>query len=156
MKASVCFVFAVVCWIAAQAEVSPMILTLSKVMNELNNISKEMNKSTTLKSPTINDLEDCCVKSALGCFRSKVFHLSVPERKLKSLNIISRELHKSIIVNSVSSCKPEEIQKAQCKSCDSYKVVDSQTFVQNFQTLLQKVSSEISLIYTHTCIYLYV
>uniref|UniRef100_A0A8C1WT64 Interleukin-21 n=1 Tax=Cyprinus carpio TaxID=7962 RepID=A0A8C1WT64_CYPCA len=140
MKASVCFVFAVVCWIAAQAEVSPMILTLSKVMNELNNISKEMNKSTTLKSPTINDLEDCCVKSALGCFRSKVFHLSVPERKLKSLNIISRELHKSIIV-SVSDLCNDLFQKAQCKSCDSYKVVDSQTFVQNFQTLLQKIYS---------------
>uniref|UniRef100_A0A8C1F0A3 Interleukin-21 n=2 Tax=Cyprinus carpio TaxID=7962 RepID=A0A8C1F0A3_CYPCA len=142
MKASVCFVFAVVCWIAAQAEVSPMILTLSKVMNELNNISKEMNKSTTLKSPTINDLEDCCIKSALDCFRSKVFHLSVSDRKLKqSQRIISHELHKSIIVNSVSNCKPEETQKAQCKSCDSYKVVDSQTFVQNFQTLLQKIYS---------------
>ncbi|KTG38621.1 hypothetical protein cypCar_00029964, partial [Cyprinus carpio] len=108
-----------------------MILTLSKVMNELNNISKEM---------------DCCIKSALDCFRSKVFHLSVSDRKLKqSQRIISHELHKSIIVNSVSNCKPEETQKAQCKSCDSYKVVDSQTFVQNFQTLLQKVSSEISL-----------
>lgn len=42
MKASVCFVFAVVCWIAAQAEESPKILTLSKVMNELNKINKGM------------------------------------------------------------------------------------------------------------------
>uniref|UniRef100_A0A8C1WRC2 Interleukin 21 n=1 Tax=Cyprinus carpio TaxID=7962 RepID=A0A8C1WRC2_CYPCA len=84
--------------------------------------------------------QDCCVKSALGCFRSKVFHLSVPERKLKSLNIISRELHKSIIV-SVSDLCNDLFQKAQCKSCDSYKVVDSQTFVQNFQTLLQKIYS---------------
>lgn len=42
MKASVCFVFAVVCWIAAQAEESPKILTLSKVMNELNKINQGM------------------------------------------------------------------------------------------------------------------
>uniref|UniRef100_A0A672S2D8 Interleukin-21 n=1 Tax=Sinocyclocheilus grahami TaxID=75366 RepID=A0A672S2D8_SINGR len=141
MKASVCFVFAVVCWFAAQAEESPKILTLSKVMNELNKINKGMNKSRTLNSPTINDLEDCCVKSALDCFRAKVFHLSVTDAKLiRSRKIISHELCKSVILNSVSNCKPEEIQKAQCKSCDSYKKVDSQTFVQNFQTLLQKVS----------------
>ncbi|XP_016363108.1 interleukin-21-like [Sinocyclocheilus anshuiensis] len=142
MKASVCFVFAVVCWFAAQAESSPKILTLSKVMNELNKINQGMikNKSRTLNSPTINDLEDCCVKSALDCFRAKVFHLSVTDAKLKrSQKIISHELRKSVILDSVSNCKPEEIQKAQCKSCDSYKKVDSQTFVQNFQTLMQKI-----------------
>uniref|UniRef100_A0A671L3N9 Interleukin-21 n=1 Tax=Sinocyclocheilus anshuiensis TaxID=1608454 RepID=A0A671L3N9_9TELE len=140
MKASVCFVFAVVCWFAAQAESSPKILTLSKVMNELNKINQGMNKSRTLNSPTINDLEDCCVKSALDCFRAKVFHLSVTDAKLKrSQKIISHELRKSVIVSVVSNCKPEEIQKAQCKSCDSYKKVDSQTFVQNFQTLMQKI-----------------
>uniref|UniRef100_A0A672S233 Interleukin-21 n=1 Tax=Sinocyclocheilus grahami TaxID=75366 RepID=A0A672S233_SINGR len=140
MKASVCFVFAVVCWFAAQAEESPKILTLSKVMNELNKINKGMNKSRTLNSPTINDLEDCCVKSALDCFRAKVFHLSVTDAKLiRSRKIISHELCKSVIV-SVSDLCNVLFQKAQCKSCDSYKKVDSQTFVQNFQTLLQKVS----------------
>uniref|UniRef100_A0A8C1JW24 Interleukin 21 n=1 Tax=Cyprinus carpio TaxID=7962 RepID=A0A8C1JW24_CYPCA len=56
MKASVCFVFAVVCWIAEQAE-TPKILTLSKVMNELNKINHGMDKSTTLNSPTINHLK---------------------------------------------------------------------------------------------------
>uniref|UniRef100_A0A673GIP7 Interleukin 21 n=1 Tax=Sinocyclocheilus rhinocerous TaxID=307959 RepID=A0A673GIP7_9TELE len=87
--------------------------------------------------------QDCCVKSALDCFRAKVFYLSVTDAKLKrSQKIISHELRKSVIVSVVSNCKPEEIQKAQCKSCDSYKKVDSQTFVQNFQTLLQKVSSK--------------
>uniref|UniRef100_A0A672S1I1 Interleukin 21 n=1 Tax=Sinocyclocheilus grahami TaxID=75366 RepID=A0A672S1I1_SINGR len=145
MKASVCFVFAVVCWFAAQAEESPKILTLSKVMNELNKINKGMNiflfAGFMLNCWFSFFTQDCCVKSALDCFRAKVFHLSVTDAKLiRSRKIISHELCKSVIVSVVSNCKPEEIQKAQCKSCDSYKKVDSQTFVQNFQTLLQKVS----------------
>ncbi|KAK2890783.1 hypothetical protein Q8A67_013426 [Cirrhinus molitorella] len=124
----------------AQAEESPKILTLNKVMNELNKFNQGMDKSTTLNSPTINDLKDCCVASALECFRSKVIYLSVADAKLKkSQKIISHELRKSVIVNSVSSCKPEEIQKAQCKSCDEYKKVDSRTFLQNFRTLLEKI-----------------
>ncbi|XP_043112657.1 interleukin-21 [Puntigrus tetrazona] len=140
MKASVCFVFALVCWITAKAEESPQILMLSKVMNELEKINKGMDKSTLLNSPTINDLKDCCVASALECFRSQVLHLSVADAKLKRLQkIISNELRKSVIVNSVSSCKPKEIQRAQCKSCDSYKKTDSRIFVQNFQTLLQMI-----------------
>ncbi|KAF4105151.1 interleukin-21 [Onychostoma macrolepis] len=142
MKASVCFVFAVVCWIAAQAEESPKILTLSKVMNELNKINQGMikDKSTSLNSPTVNDLKDCCVASALECFRSQVNHLSVTDPKLRrSKMIVRRELQRPLIVNSVSSCKPEEIQTAQCKSCDSYNKVDSRMFMQNFQTLLQKI-----------------
>uniref|UniRef100_A0A673JPJ3 Interleukin-21 n=1 Tax=Sinocyclocheilus rhinocerous TaxID=307959 RepID=A0A673JPJ3_9TELE len=138
MKASVCLVFAVVCWIAAQAEESPKILTLSKVMNELNKINHGM-VSCRLCFFT----QDCCVASALECFRSQVLNLSVADAKLKrSQRIISHELRKSVIVKSVSSCKPEEIQTSQCKSCDSYNKVDSRMFVQNFQTLLQKVSSK--------------
>ncbi|XP_059378245.1 interleukin-21-like [Carassius carassius] len=122
----------------AQAEESPKNLILKKVMNELDRINNGMNKSITLNSPTINDLEDCCVKSALNCFQSKVLYLSVPDGKLKKLQIIiSNELHK--IVNRVSDCKPKELEKAQCKPCDSYKEVDSQTFVQNLKTLLQKI-----------------
>ncbi|XP_073676094.1 interleukin-21 [Garra rufa] len=141
MKASVCFVFAVVCWFSAQAEESPVILTLNKVMNELNKINQGMtDKNTILNSPTVNDLKDCCVASALECFRSKVIYLSVSDAKLKrSQKIISNELRKSFIVKSVSSCKPDKIQKAQCKSCDAYKKVDSRTFGENFQTLLQKI-----------------
>uniref|UniRef100_A0A9J7YF90 Interleukin-21 n=1 Tax=Cyprinus carpio carpio TaxID=630221 RepID=A0A9J7YF90_CYPCA len=135
----------VVCWIAAQAEESPKILTLSKVMNELNKINHGMikDKSIRLNSPTINDLKDCCVASALECFRSQVLDLSVTDAKLKrSQKIVFNELRKSLIVNSVSTCKPEEIQTSQCKSCDSYNKVDSPIFVQNFLTLLQKVSSK--------------
>uniref|UniRef100_A0A672NF47 Interleukin-21 n=1 Tax=Sinocyclocheilus grahami TaxID=75366 RepID=A0A672NF47_SINGR len=143
MKASVCLVFAVVCWMAAQAEESPKILTLSKVMNELNKVNHGMVSCKSLNSPTINDLKDCCVASALECFRSQVLNLSVADAKLKrSQRIISHELRKSVIVKSVSSCKTEEIQTSQCKSCDSYNKVDSRMFVKNFQTLLQKVSSK--------------
>ncbi|XP_052471508.1 interleukin-21 [Carassius gibelio] len=140
MKASVCFAFAVVCWFAAQAEESPKYLFLKKVMNELDRIKNglETNKSITLNSPTINDLEDCCVKSALNCFQSKVLYLPVVDSKLKTLQkIIQKELHK--IVNRVPNCKPKELEKAQCKQCDSYKEVDSQTFVKNLKTLLQKM-----------------
>ncbi|XP_059372770.1 interleukin-21 [Carassius carassius] len=141
MKASVCIVFAVVCWIAAQAEESPMILTLSKVMNELNRINKDMvkDKSTSLNSPTIYDLKDCCVAPALECFRSQVLNLKVEGKLKRSQKIIFNELRKSFMVKGVSSCKPEEIQTSQCKSCDSYNKVDSQMFVQSFQTLLQKI-----------------
>ncbi|XP_052430585.1 interleukin-21 isoform X2 [Carassius gibelio] len=123
-----------------------MILTLSKVMNELNRINHGMvkDKSTSLNSPTIYDLKDCCVAPALECFRSQVLNLKVDEGKLNqrlklSQKIIFNELRKSFIVKGVSSCKPEEIQTSQCKSCDSYNKVDSQTFMQSFQTLLQKI-----------------
>ncbi len=48
--------------------------------------------------------------------------------------------------NNVVACSSDLcnvlFQTAQCKSCDSYKKVDSRMFVQNFQTLLQKVSSK--------------
>lgn len=42
MKASVCVLFAVACWLVAQADESPMILTLGKVMNDLGKIKKAM------------------------------------------------------------------------------------------------------------------
>ncbi|KAF4105133.1 hypothetical protein G5714_014464 [Onychostoma macrolepis] len=65
MKASVCFVFAVVCWIAAQAEESPKILTLSKVMNELNKINQGMFQGETLRA-----MCSCCDDFTLmECFR---------------------------------------------------------------------------------------
>ncbi|XP_050983165.1 interleukin-21 isoform X4 [Labeo rohita] len=140
MKASVCFVFAVVCWLAVQAEESQKMLMLGKVIHELDKIKQGMVKTTTLNSPTINDLQDCCVASALECFRSQVNHLSVTDSKLKrTQKFIFNELRKKLIVNAVSTCKSEEKQKAQCKSCDAYKKVDDGIFVENFQTLLEKI-----------------
>ncbi|XP_056327891.1 interleukin-21 [Danio aesculapii] len=139
MKACVCFLL--VCVLAAQAEESPKILTLSKVMNELKKIQQGLTNSdmTWFNSPATNDLKDCCVASALECFRSKVVHLSVSNPNLKKAqNFVSKELRKSFIVKSVS-CTPQETQKAQCKSCDAYTMVNSRTFVDNFKTLLQKI-----------------
>ncbi|XP_077104171.1 interleukin-21 isoform X1 [Siphateles boraxobius] len=139
MKASVCVLFAVACWFVSQADESPMILTLGKVMNELEKIKKGMGKSTTLiNSPTTNDLKDCCIASALESFRHSMTRVPVTNAKLvKIQQKITRELGKKIILNGLPSCKPEETKKAQCES--SYSEVDSQTFVQNFRTLLQKI-----------------
>ncbi|NP_001122046.1 interleukin-21 precursor [Danio rerio] len=140
MKACVCFLL--MCVLAAQAEESPKILTLSKVMNELKKIQQGLTNSnkTWFNSPATNDLKDCCVASALECFRSKVLHLSVSDEKLKkSQRSVHHELRKSFIVDSVS-CTPQETQKAQCKSCEAYTMVNSRTFVDNFKTLLQKRS----------------
>ncbi|XDV37747.1 hypothetical protein PO909_007304 [Leuciscus waleckii] len=68
-----------------------------------------------------------------------MIRVSVTDAKLKKVQgKISRELSKKIIV-SVSDVYNVLFQKAQCES--SYREVNSQTFVQNFQTLLQKVSS---------------
>ncbi|XP_077104173.1 interleukin-21 isoform X2 [Siphateles boraxobius] len=116
-----------------------MILTLGKVMNELEKIKKGMGKSTTLiNSPTTNDLKDCCIASALESFRHSMTRVPVTNAKLvKIQQKITRELGKKIILNGLPSCKPEETKKAQCES--SYSEVDSQTFVQNFRTLLQKI-----------------
>ncbi|CAM4618075.1 unnamed protein product [Leuciscus chuanchicus] len=121
------------------ADESPMILTLGKVMNDLGKIKKAMGKSPILiNSPITNELKDCCIASALESFRHNMIRVSVTDAKLKKVQgKISRELSKKIILNGLPICKPEETQKAQCES--SYREVNSQTFVQNFQTLLQKI-----------------
>ncbi|XP_051716996.1 interleukin-21 isoform X1 [Ctenopharyngodon idella] len=144
MKASVFVLFAVACWFVSQAELSPMQLTLRKVMNELEKVNNVMDKSTSsFNSPTTNDLKDCCIRSALECFRSQVMNLNVTQEKpiIKSLKSISNESRKKVIVEKLPSCNLVEGEKkeAQCKPCESYSKVNSQMFVQNFQTLLQKI-----------------
>ncbi|XP_048043897.1 interleukin-21 [Megalobrama amblycephala] len=143
MKASVCVLFAVACWFVSKAEQSPTQLTLKKVMKELEKINKVMDKNASLLySPTTNDLKDCCIRSALECFRSQVMNLKFTEDKpIKSLKSISNESRKKLIVDNLPICKTVEGEEteAQCKSCESYSQVNSQMFVQNFQTLLQKI-----------------
>ncbi|XP_067312786.1 interleukin-21 isoform X2 [Pseudorasbora parva] len=116
-----------------------MIQTLNKVMHELEKIQKGMGQSNiSIHSPTTNDLKDCCIASALECFRTNVLNLTVTDARLKKSQImLKNELRKKTILEGLPSCS--EIQKAQCKSCDSYSKVNSQTFVNNFQTLLQKI-----------------
>ncbi|XP_039510976.1 interleukin-21 isoform X2 [Pimephales promelas] len=116
-----------------------MVLTLGKVMNDLEKINRGMGKSTTLiNSPSTNDLKDCCIEPALESFRHNVTRLPITDAKLIKIGgKISRELRKSIIMNGLHKCGKEETQKAQCES--SYSEVDSKTFVQNFRTLLQKI-----------------
>ncbi|KAK9963745.1 hypothetical protein ABG768_006911 [Culter alburnus] len=145
MKASVCVLFAVACWFVSKAEQSPTQLTLKKVMKELEKINKVMDKNASLLySPTTNDLKDCCIRSALECFSSQVMNLKLTEYKpthIRSLKSIARESPKRVIV-SVWLCLLLIVWKnieAQCKSCESYSQVNSQMFVQNFQTLLQKI-----------------
>ncbi|XP_050983163.1 interleukin-21 isoform X2 [Labeo rohita] len=92
-------------------------LMLGKVIHELDKIKQGMVKTTTLNSPTINDLQDCCVASALECFRSQVNHLSVTDSKLKrTQKFIFNELRKKLIVNAVSTCKSEEKQVRKSKT----------------------------------------
>ncbi|ROL41096.1 Interleukin-21 [Anabarilius grahami] len=146
MKASVCVLFAVACWFVSQAEQTPMQLTLRKVMKELEKINKVMDKNASLfNSPTTNDLKDCCIRSALECFRSQVMNLKVTgDKHIKSLKIISNESRKKLIVDNLPNCKTVEGEEkeAQCKSCESYSQVNSQMYMKNFLTLLQKVSSK--------------
>ncbi|KAK7140912.1 hypothetical protein R3I93_015150 [Phoxinus phoxinus] len=139
MKASVCVLFAVACWVVSQADESPMILTLNKVMNDLEKIRKGMGKSTSLiNSPNTSDLKDCCFASALKSFGQNMTRVPLTGAKLVNIQKkISRELSKTIILNGLPSCKAEETQKAQCES--SYSEVTSQTFVQNLLTLLQRI-----------------
>ncbi|XP_067239495.1 interleukin-21 isoform X2 [Chanodichthys erythropterus] len=145
MKASVCVLFAVACWFVSKAEQSPTQLTLKKVMKELEKINKVTDKNASLLySPTTNDLKDCCIRSALECFSSQVMSLKLTEYKpthVKLLRSIARESPKRVIVDNLPICKPVvgEEKEAQCKSCESYSQVNSQMFVQNFQTLLQKI-----------------
>ncbi|TRY93978.1 hypothetical protein DNTS_021129 [Danionella cerebrum] len=144
MRPSVCFLFALVCVFTATAEESPKILTLNKVMKALSRIQQGLATNTTLfNSPTTNDLKECCVPSALECFRTKILSLNVTDNKLKKKQItVFYELRKSMIVNSISKCTAEEKQKAECRSCDSYEMVNGTKFLENFQTLLQKIYSQ--------------
>ncbi|XP_052010735.1 uncharacterized protein LOC127663256 [Xyrauchen texanus] len=139
MKVSVCVVFAAACWLVAQAGEPQVILTLSKVMNEIKKLNKGTvnNSSNLMNSPITGEIKDCCIASALECFRSNVIYLNVKDANVKkSQKIIHNELRKTFIKNSVSSCSQKEILESQCKSCDSYPMVDGRTYVQNFQTLL--------------------
>lgn len=130
------------CWVVATAEDSPTVLTLNKAMNELKKIkewSKGQDNNMQIHSPTVNDIEDCCIASALKCFRSKVIDIPVNDKVKMSQIWINRNLGKTLIVKSVSSCSREETEKAQCKACDSYPLVHRHKFLENFHTLLQKI-----------------
>nr|XP_055034106.1 interleukin-21 isoform X1 [Misgurnus anguillicaudatus] len=142
MKTSICILFAVTCLVVATAEDSPTVLTLNKVMFELKKIkewSKGQDNNTPIHSPTVNDIEDCCIASALECFQSKWIEFPVNDKLKKSQITIKRNLGKTFIVKSVSSCSPEETKKAKCKTCDSYPLVHRHKFLENFHTLLQKI-----------------
>lgn len=59
--------------------------------------------------------QDCCVASALECFRSQVLDLSVTDAKLKrSQKIVFNELRKSLIVSVCLLCLWAEWTACQC------------------------------------------
>ncbi|XP_051506512.1 interleukin-21-like isoform X2 [Myxocyprinus asiaticus] len=111
---------------------------LNRVRHYVDKLKGMVNNTNFINSPITGEIKECCIKSALECFRSKVLFLNGSNIK-KSQTIINSDLRKPAITKTVSICSQKEIQEAQCKSCDSYPKVDSRTFMQNFQTLLQKI-----------------
>ncbi|XP_056626374.1 interleukin-21 [Triplophysa dalaica] len=137
----VCVLLAVTCLVVAAAEESATILTIRKAMKELKKLEKEYSRGTVtdimINSPTVNDMKDCCIASALKCFASKVIYLPVNNKMAQK--VIHRDLLKTkTILNKVSSCS-NETEKAQCKPCNMYPMVEGVTYLENFQTLLQKI-----------------
>ncbi|GAA6093042.1 interleukin-21 [Tachysurus ichikawai] len=103
-------------------------------------INKKTDNGMLLHSPT-NDIKECCSQPALECFRKQL----TSNTHKKSLKVkLARNLGKPSIMNSLNTCTAEEIQKAECMSCESYPKVSSKDFLMNLQTRLQKAYSRLS------------
>nr|ACJ02096.1 IL-21 [Salmo salar] len=137
MKLLVCCLLAITCCVLANADNVERTMKLTEVLKELRQLNKSVeHNGVMLNTPTM-DIEECCFLSTLECFQKMVPRLKTKQKKLQCK--VSRNLN-PLTFTGVDSCSREEREKKVCQGCDSYPMKDSREFVQQLESLLQKVA----------------
>ncbi|XP_031443391.1 interleukin-21 isoform X2 [Clupea harengus] len=118
-------------------------LTMRQLYLDVKKLNKtiEHHGSLTLKNPG-TDIKDCCITSALQCYRSQVDLLKVSSNALLC-HKVQRSLRKPHIFEKLKgiNISRQDCQKNQCQSCDSYPSTDSKEFMTKLISLLEMANS---------------
>ncbi|XP_069050452.1 interleukin-21 isoform X2 [Lepisosteus oculatus] len=114
--------------------------TLQELLKDLKHLSKNIkHDGRMLNTPLIEDIEDCCIPSALRCFKEMLPGLTTTdEQKSQKVKKMCYKMSNKTIDRTGNVCTPEEVEKASCRACDSYEMKDSKDFLNAMEKLLQK------------------
>ncbi|KAL7858422.1 hypothetical protein AOLI_G00185240 [Acnodon oligacanthus] len=128
-----CALLAMTCW----AETTPATTKemLQVAIRQVTQLKTTKQSDSLFYSPTTG-IEDCCSWSALECFSSQLLSIPTSNKALQAK--LRKTLSKKIIVSSVDRCTVEQKAKVNCQPCNSYPMIESNEFMKNLLTLLQK------------------
>ncbi|XP_041929505.1 interleukin-21 isoform X2 [Alosa sapidissima] len=112
-------------------------LELYKDVKRLNK-SLQHDGSLSLNNPG-TEIKECCMASALQCYRSQLLLLKVSSTKLRYK--VCKSLSSPLISEKLEGSSEDCQKNPQCQSCDLYPNTNSKEFMSKLTSLLEMANS---------------